>query len=215
MKILCVGYRQWALQIYRSVDFTGHDVHMWEGEDSFCLDRLSDLAPDLILFYGWSKIIDEKVVLNYRCLMLHPSKLPYYRGGSPIQNQIIRGELESAVTIFLMDEGIDTGDILGQQALSLEGTLTDIFARMIKIGTDLTQNIISTGLMGIPQEKDVGSNFARRTPAMSEITTDELDFHSGRYLFNKIRMLQAPYPLPYFVTNSGRKVYIKLVEEPN
>ena len=59
--------------------------------------------------------------------MLHPSPLPKYRGGSPIQNQIIDGKLHSAVTIFLMDNGIDTGPIAEQKYLSLEGTIEKIF----------------------------------------------------------------------------------------
>ena len=57
--------------------------------------------PTYILFYGWSKIIDNKIINDFECIMLHPSPLPKYRGGSPIQNQIINGDLE-APQAFLM-----------------------------------------------------------------------------------------------------------------
>ena len=44
--------------------------------------------PDIVLFYGWSWKVSEKLINKFDCLMLHPSPLPKYRGGSPIQNQI-------------------------------------------------------------------------------------------------------------------------------
>ena len=47
--------------------------------------------------------------------MLHPSPLPKYRGGSPIQNQIINGESKSAVTLFKINNKIDQGDIIYQK----------------------------------------------------------------------------------------------------
>ena len=66
--------------------------------------------------------------------MLHPSPLPKYRGGSPIQNQIINGEKNSAVTLFKMTRNLDDGDIYKQIPFSLKGSLDDIFNRIIKLG---------------------------------------------------------------------------------
>ena len=80
-------------------------------KENFSIDEIARFSPDLVLFYGWSDIIASEIISEYSCLMLHPSPLPKYRGGSPIQNQIINGEVDSAVSIFLMDEGIDTGPI--------------------------------------------------------------------------------------------------------
>ena len=91
--------------------------------------------PDLVLFYGWSWKIEESVIDNYRCLMLHPSPLPKYRGGSPIQNQIINGETSSAVTIIEMTNELDAGDILAQEKFSLDGNIADILKKITRIGT--------------------------------------------------------------------------------
>ena len=52
------------------------------------------------LFYGWSKKVSKKIVKEYKCIMLHPSNLPKYAGGSTIQNQIIRNVKLSAVTLI-------------------------------------------------------------------------------------------------------------------
>ena len=109
----------------------------------FDYGHIGTIKPDLILWYGWSKIIPNTVLKKYYSVMLHPSPLPLYRGGSPIQNQIINGEEVSAVTLFKMDEGIDTGDIISQLPLSLKGDLEEIFARITELGTNQTRKMIA------------------------------------------------------------------------
>ena len=52
------------------------------------------------MFYGWSWIVKEKIYNNFLCLGLHPSKLPEYKGGSPLQHQIIDGKKRSSVTVL-------------------------------------------------------------------------------------------------------------------
>ena len=74
--------------------------------------------------------------------MLHPSPLPKYRGGSPIQNQLINGEKESAVTLFKIDKGMHTGDIIAQKPFQLLGGLDRIFSYITALGTDLSMNMI-------------------------------------------------------------------------
>ena len=140
--------------------------------------------------------------------MLHPSPLPKYRGGSPIQNQIIRGELDSAVSIFLMDDGIDTGPIAKQAYLSLKGSIEEIFSRIELIGYELTKEILSDGVQFVVQKHEQATLFNRRKPHESEITLDELQSKSAEYLENKIRMLQGPYPKPYITTCNKTRLYI-------
>ena len=144
--------------------------------------------------------------------MLHPSPLPKYRGGTPLQNQIIRGEKDSAVTLFIMDSGIDTGAIIAQSPLSLSGHLSDIFDRIISIGFRLTKNIIENGFETIEQDHSKATYYKRRTPSMSEITKEELEALDGEYLCNKIRMLEDPYPNAFITMSDGRKLKIKLAE---
>ena len=140
--------------------------------------------------------------------MLHPSPLPKYRGGSPIQNQIINNEEISAVTIFLMDDGIDTGPILAQEAFSLKGGIDDIFKRISRLGYKLTVNILSNPINPKPQDHSQASNYKRRAPEDSEITLDELMHKPAHYLHNKIRMLQDPYPNAFISTSDGKKLFL-------
>ena len=138
--------------------------------------------------------------------MLHPSKLPNFAGGSPIQNQIIRNVKKSAVTLFVMNEKIDHGNILIQKELSLLGNLDEIFKRIIKIGTSLTLNILNKKY--VEKKTKISKIYKRRKPEESEITLREIKLKNANYLYNKIRMLQNPYPNAFIKTIDGKKLYI-------
>lgn len=210
MRIACVGYRDWALNIYdRLAASTDHVFLIFRSEAQFKVDALDDFKPDLVLFYGWSWIIPADLLERHACLMLHPSPLPRYRGGSPIQNQIIAGESSSKVSLFVMTDELDAGDLVGQQDLSLAGTLDDIFKRMEEAGVELTLRLLEHGLQRVRQDHSAATFCKRRTPSDSEITPDELATKPAEYLYNKIRMLADPYPNAYILTADGKKLLIK------
>ncbi len=213
MRIACIGYRDWALNIYSALkkSFPDHEFLTQSSKESYDEPEILRFDPSIILFYGWSEIISSDLIDNYRCLMLHPSPLPKYRGGSPIQNQIIRGEIDSAVTIFIMDGGIDTGPVLKQRHLSLAGSINEIFGRIETIGLDLTCQILIEGFHPQEQDQSQATYFSRLQPNMSEITVTDLTESTSEYLFNKIRMLQDPYPNPFIRTRDGKKLIIKSV----
>jgi methionyl-tRNA formyltransferase len=213
MRIVCIGYRDWALKIY--------DKLAQEFDFNFLIIRnknqynelvIRDFKPDYILFYGWSWIIKSEILRNFKCLMLHPSPLPLYRGGSPIQNQIIDGLEESMVTIFKMDDEIDAGPIFFQKEYSLEGTLQDIFVRISDIGFELTKRIFLENTIPIIQNQKDATYCKRRKPEESELTIEEIQTKPAKYLYNKIRMLTDPYPNAFIKTIDGKKIFIKSVE---
>lgn len=209
MKVAAVSYRDWALEIYdRLSKETDDEFLIIRSKEEFSFEELEGFEPDLVLFYGWSWIIPEPFLNRFQCIMLHPSPLPKYRGGSPIQNQIINGEVESAVTLFLMDQGMDTGPILAQKGFSLEGNLSDVFRRITDVGVELTKKILIEGLEPVDQDHSVATVWKRRTPSESEITLEELTSKPARYLHNKIRMLQDPYPNAFIRTSCGQKLYL-------
>ena len=212
-KILCFGYREWAIDIYnRLAETSDLDVHIFTEKHLLNVDFVTNYSPDLILLYGWSWYVPSDIVSHYPCLMLHPSALPSFRGGSPLQNQIIRGVTSTQSTIFLMDHGLDTGDILRQSDLSLEGNIPDIFSRLSTSGFDMTIDIINNGFNSIPQSHANCSEFKRRTPSDSEITHFELQNQTAKYLYNKVRMLTGPYPRAYIKTSDGKRLLLHSVE---
>ena len=70
--------------------------------------------PIIIVLLGWSWILRKEIVNNYYVIGIHPSDLPNYAGGSPIQNQIINGISSSKCTLFKVTRDIDQGPILGK-----------------------------------------------------------------------------------------------------
>ncbi len=209
MNIALVGYRAWALEIYNNlINSYDSNYHLVESKDEFCESKLRDFNPDFVLFYGWSWIIPESIINEFKCIMLHPSPLPKYRGGSPIQNQIINGEKNGAVTLFLMDSGIDTGPIINQKSISLEGSLNKIFDQITKVGTELTLEFLNKGYKLKEQDHSMATSYKRRSPEESEITINEINNKDSLYLYNKIRMLKDPYPNAFIRTIDGKKLYI-------
>jgi len=203
MKILCVGYRDWAIKIYTNLIKKRKDKIFLHYTKSYLEKKILKINPDIILFYGWSWIIKEKV------FKLHPSPLPKYRGGSPIQNQIIRGEKISAVTIFKINEIIDGGDIYFQKKISLIGSLNKIFEKIVIEGTNGTLKILNTKKIKIKkQNHNTATYFTRRKPEQSEITIKEIKEKPAEYIANKIRMLDDPYPNA-FIRLKNKKLFIK------
>ena len=213
MKIACIGYRKWSLKIYDFLkEKTNHDFLIIRSKKEYDKSKIYNFKPDLVLFYGWSWIIEQEMINKYKCVMLHPSPLPKYRGGSPIQNQIINGEETGAVTLFIMDEGIDTGNIIAQAPMSLSGNILDIFDRMSDIGSKLTLDIIENGYIEKQQDHTQATSFYRRKKSQSEITITDLENLTGQQLYNKIRMLGDPYPNAFIRTKDGKKLLIKMAK---
>ena len=210
MKIACVSNRKWAIKIYEELKAsTKHKYLIIKSNSQYNKKKIISFNPDFILFYGWGKKVDNNLVENYKCLMLHPSPLPKYRGGSPIQNQIIRGETKSAVTIFRMNHKIDAGKIYSSEKISLKGSLEDIFNEIIEKGVKITKNILLNKYKPFEQDDSKATFFKRRKPKDSEITIDEIKNKDIRYLYNKIRMLADPYPNAFISTMDGKKLFIK------
>jgi|TARA_R110000787_G_scaffold285864_1_gene402552 methionyl-tRNA formyltransferase len=202
--IYICAYRDWALGIYNQIK--GINCKLINSRDQ--LNNIKFNNDDVIFFIGWSWMVKDYIINNNRCICLHPSPLPKYRGGSPIQHQIINGEKDSAVTFFIMNDKLDAGEILYQEKFSLEGELSDIFNRIISIGSKGLLTLLHTEVKPIKQDELKATYYKRRKPEESEITIDEIKNKPTEYLYNKIRMLNDPYPNAYIKCKDGSKLYI-------
>ncbi len=88
-------------------------------------DALADvraLDPELLVLADYGQIVPAALLgLRYGALNLHPSLLPRHRGATPIPAAILAGDAETGVTLIRMDEGLDTGPIVGQARVPLDG----------------------------------------------------------------------------------------------
>ncbi|MDA8958840.1 formyltransferase family protein [Akkermansiaceae bacterium] len=211
MKIACITYRIWAERIYfRLVEkYPQHTFLVWVKRKEYDEAELKKFNPDLILWFGWSWLIEDYFTTKYTSIMLHPSPLPKYRGGSPIQNQIINGERFSAVTLFRITNDLDAGDIFVQEPIVLDGDIDVIFDAISNAGYQATCRVIEGDYTLKKQDPDKATFCKRRKESESEITSDELRNASGEYLYNKIRMLTGPYPRAFIRTNDNQKLYIE------
>ena len=102
---------------------------------------LKELNPDAIVVVAYGKILPKEILdlPKYGCINGHASLLPKLRGASPIQWAIVTGEKVTGVTTMLMDEGMDTGDILETAVINIgdEETAEELFDRLSVISADL------------------------------------------------------------------------------
>ncbi len=165
------------------------------------LESLEQLKPDYIFFLHWSWIIPKEIFNTYNCVVFHMTDLPYGRGGSPLQNLIIRGHKETKISALKVDEGIDTGDIYLKKNLSLQGTATEIFLNAGKVIEEMINEIIELKLEPVKQ-KGNPVLFSRRKPAESLISPALTKIEN---LYDFIRMLDAENYPHAFLENDNFK----------
>lgn len=118
--------------------------------------RIRELAPDLFLVAGFSKLIPEQVYLSARIAAInaHPSLLPEYRGANPYSHVIANGERETGVTFHLLDSGFDTGDILSQSKVPIlpRDTMGTLAKRLAELAANEMVTLVETiKRAGVPQ----------------------------------------------------------------
>jgi len=178
--------------------------------------KIKFYEPTFIITYGWSDYISKDLRDIAPCLILHPSPLPLYRGGSPIQNQIINNEINSAVTIILAEDKLDTGDILYQNEIMFTGYLNDILKRIINEGTKGTKKIISdfneNKLIRKSQNNSKATTFNRISKNELQISPEDFKKQDAEHFYNLIRGFQKPYPRIYIKCKDNTILYLEKVD---
>ena len=156
--------------------------------------RLDNINPEHIFFPHWSYIIPEKIYGNFNCIIFHMTDLPYGRGGSPLQNLIVRGHTETMISAIRCVKGIDAGPVYLKKPLSLEGNAKEIFIRASHIIEEMIVEILDTNPQPVAQKGKV-VKFTRRKPEDGNLRSAE----SLDEVYNFIRMLDAEgYPPAFF-----------------
>ena len=110
--------------------------------DGTAFEIIKEINPDVIVVVAYGKILPKEILdfPKYGCVNGHASLLPHLRGASPIQWSIVSGDEYSGVTTMLMDEGMDTGDILEVKKVKIgeRETAEQLFDRLSVISADLT-----------------------------------------------------------------------------
>jgi len=164
------------------------------------VERLLNHSPDLIVVAAFGQILPAEILecAPMGCVNVHPSLLPKYRGAAPINWPIIRGEIKTGVTIMLMDQGLDTGDMLIQEEapIGAEETYGMLHNRLSIMGARLLLKTIERMQTGpvsrIPQDHAAATYAPRLKKGDVHIRWDD-DIQD---IVNLIRGL-SPVPCAY------------------
>jgi methionyl-tRNA formyltransferase len=154
--------------------------------------------PRYIFFLHWSWIVPNEIVERYECVCFHMADVPYGRGGSPLQNLIVRGHRHTKLTVLRMVAELDAGPVYAKEDLSLEGNAEEIYIRASYLSAKMIRRIVEECPEPVPQTGEP-TIFKRRKPSESRIPP--LD--SLQALYDHIRMLDAEgYPYA-FIEHAG------------
>ena len=175
------------------------------------LEIINNINPDVIVVVAYGKILPKEILgaAKYGCVNGHASLLPKYRGASPIQWCIVQGETETGVTTMLMDEGMDTGDVLETVTVKIGETETaeELFERLSDISADLMLSTIEKLEKGeiTPKRQEGEATYAPIIKKEMAL----LDFNKpAKELFNAVRGYYS-WPCAYFFMDGKRMKVIK------
>ncbi len=180
-------------------------------EDTF-ISKIFDLKPDLIVVAAYGKILPPDIlkIPVHGCINVHASLLPKYRGAAPIQWAIINGEKKTGITIMMMDEGLDTGDILLQEEAEIleDDNAETLGKKLSELGASLLIKAIKKIKEGsIERLPQVG--IPSYAPPLKK-ENGLIDWSkSASEIFNFVRGMY-PWPCAYCYLNKERIKIIKV-----
>lgn len=179
--------------------------------DTDTLSWIENNLPDLLLVVDFGSMIKEPLlsVAPLKCLNIHPSLLPQYRGSAPVQRAIMDGLDTTGVTVFRLDEGMDSGPILAQKKVRIEkdDDSEKLFERCASVGAELFLELMTetdTDDWQFKEQPETGVSFAPKIEK-EETLVDLAD--DSKAIVNKIRAL-SPSPYAYAMSDGKR---IKIV----
>ncbi len=174
------------------------------------VEELTKIECDYIVVAAYGQILPREILEHAPCINLHASILPHYRGASPIQQTLLNGDTKTGVTAMLMDEGLDTGDIIKIKEIDVDESemAESLFERLTDVACELSIDVLENfnSYTPIKQDDSASSHCTKITKHDGEV-----DFDDASALFNKYR---AFTPWPGIYLKSGLKLKkIELVEK--
>ena len=182
-------------------------------------ELIKELAPDIIVVVAYGCIIPPQLlhVAKYGCINLHVSLLPKYRGSAPIQWAVLNGDEGTGVTIMQLDEGLDTGDILMVEPVTIgpEETSGELFDRVSAVGAGTLVTALEKIEAGelTPRKQDNAA--ATMAPPLTKDMA-QFDFtQDAAHIHNWVRGMN-PWPVAWFAQD-GKRIKVlesRLAENP-
>ena len=183
-------------------------------KDSQAVEVLAALKPDIIIVAAYGQILPAVVLElpRYKCVNIHPSLLPRYRGPSPVAAPILNGDPVTGVTIMLIERKIDSGPILSQEELAIsdEDTTASLSERLAVMGAGKLVETIPGWVEGKIRPGMQDDSLASYT-RMETKEDGLLDWNLPAVdLWRRVRAYD-PWPGCYFDWKGGRLRIIKAI----
>ena len=177
----------WSRELFDKIVLTHADIDWLWLSDSIDYSTVEKIDPTWVFFFHWSKIVSNDILSKFKCVTMHTSNLPDYRGGSPLQHQIMSNVIETRVNAIKMTNDVDGGPIYASLPVTLQGSLSDIWIAIAAQG----ERLISTCIVHDPEPvlQNLSSSSILKRRKTSQIPVEEID--DIMVLYNFIRMLDA------------------------
>ena len=175
-------------------------------------ERIKEINPDIIITCAYGQIISQEIldIPRLGCVNIHASLLPKYRGGAPIHYAIMNGDEKTGITLMYMDKGMDSGDIITQEAVTIEpnDNLETLSNKLSLLGAKMVIRELPKIISGTNERKVQDASAVVFSPIIKR-ADEKLNFNkSSAEIINLIRAL-SPAPYPYFIMD---EVEYKVVE---
>lgn len=162
------------------------------------IEKIKELKPDLIILTAYGQIIPKEVLdmPKYGALNIHPSLLPKYRGASPIQTTILNGDKETGVTILLMDEKMDHGDIIKNKKLKIKNkklNYLELSKQLAGLGAELLIETIPQWVAGEIKPKPQDHSKATYTKILKK-EDGKMDWQKSAEEIERMTRAFCPWP---------------------
>ncbi|MBM3236008.1 methionyl-tRNA formyltransferase [Candidatus Poribacteria bacterium] len=191
-----------------------HELSIYQPErvrDAAFIQILNQLNPEAIVIAAYGQILPKRVldIPPYGCINIHPSLLPKYRGAAPIQRAIINGERTTGVTIMLMDEGEDTGDIILQTEVEIfaDDTAITLHDKLAQIAADLLLKALALAKNGPPPHYPQNESEATYAPKLTK-EDGLIDWSKSAIQIRNLVRGTLPWPEAYTYFGEGKLLKI-------
>lgn len=194
--------KEWNIEQYnQNVNKYPGNWYLISEKNDLKLEWLREISPRYIFFPHWSWVVPNEILNEFECVCFHMADVPYGRGGSPLQNLIVRGHKETKLTSLKMVEQLDAGPVYMKKDMGLEGAARDIYKKCSELTFGMIADIVKNEPDPVEQHGTI-VEFRRRTPAESEIPTKG----SLQHIYDLIRMLDADTYPKAFLNYGGFRV---------
>lgn len=189
------------LAIYNPIKFDKNEIY-----------NFKKLKPDLVIVMAYGLLLPVAIlkIPFYGCVNIHVSLLPRWRGAAPIEYAIMNGDKETGITIFKLEEKLDSGPIISQSKIIIDDNITK--QKLINKLNTIGIKLLLTSLPNMFTNKDIyekqDEDLSTYANKITSLTT-KIDFNKNvNEVFNKIKAF-SPKPAAWFIYNNER---IKIIE---